>query len=110
MSAFIVWFLILSVLALAAENAWVYWRTAGTPIERLAACGRGSLTIFVNVWGGIISTFIVSLDGLAGLTGYPEFATLSNSLNAVIPAQYHPLFPAVTAALAIWARSRTLKT
>ncbi len=108
MAAFGFWLVAISLVALIGYNVVTYVQATGTVKERLAACGSGSLTIFVNIWGGIISFLVVMLDTLAGSTTDPVFIKASDALNGVIPPQYHPIFPVATAALAIWARRRTM--
>ena len=104
------WLLAFGVLALAAYNFARFLAAKGSIADRLAACWQGSLTIFVGVWGGIVSIAIVALDGLAQVTGDPQFAQLADAVKGVIPAQYHPWIPVAALTAATLARLRTAGT
>lgn len=108
MSHFIVWFLALSIVGLVAYSVSSYLEASGSVAERLAAAWRGSLTIFTLVWGAIASSLVGGFDVLADVTGDPQFTTIADSIKEVIPAQYHPVLPAVVAMIGIAARARTL--
>ena len=85
-----------------------YRSTTGTIATKLAAAWRGSMTVFVFIYGTFLEVITQGLDGLAAVTGYPEFQTLANQVQGIIPAQYHPVVPvAVTVAMLV-ARTRTL--
>ena len=106
--SYIMFLLVVSIVALGAYNVVSYYEATGTPMERLSAAWKNSMTIFVLVWGSILSFAATGLDLLAQITGDPQFATISDSVKGIIPAQYHPLIPAAVAAVAILARTRTL--
>ena len=96
-----------SVIGLIGFNAVSYYRATGSVADRLSAAWKGSLTIFAMVWGAVVSTLVTGLDTLAQVTGDPQFASVADAVKQVIPAQYHPLFPAALAAIGIAARLRT---
>lgn len=96
----IVLFALLVVKAVSAFKA-----TNGNFLDKLAGAWNGSLTIFVLAWGGILSLLLNALDFLSSLTGDPSFASFADSLNQVIPAQYHPLIPIAVIGVGIAARA-----
>lgn len=98
---------VFSVLALAGRDAYIYATTPGTPAQRLAACWKGTLTLFFGVWGSVASALTVGLDALAQLTDLPEFTQLASAVQAAIPAQYHPWVPVASMAAMMLARLRT---
>ena len=61
----------------------------------------------VHLSAAVVSTLVSGLDFLAQVTGDPQFTQIADSVKQVIPAQYHPLFPAALAAIGIAARLRT---
>lgn len=85
-----------------------YRNASGSVFDRLAAAWRGSMTVLVFVYGSLLSIATSGLDALAQITGYPEFQTLSNQVQAVIPAQFHPYIPPAVTVAMLLARMRTL--
>ena len=100
--------IVASVVAFAGFNAVTYYRATGTIMQRLAACGSGSLTIFVGAWGMIATVLVSGLDMLANVTSDPLFAQWADAVKNVIPAQYHPVIPVVALSATMLARMRTL--
>jgi hypothetical protein len=99
---------VLSVLALVGFNAWTYYHATGSIADRLAASGKGTLTIFVGIWGTIATVATDGCDLLANLTGDPMFAQWADAVKSVIPAQYHPIIPLLALSATMAARLRTL--
>ena len=100
--------LAICLIALIVYNAVAYYEATGTVMDRLSASWRGSMTIFVIIWGSILSFGVSGLDLLAQITGDPQFSTIADGIKNYIPAQYHPLIPVGVGAVAILARLRTL--
>ena len=100
------YFFILSIAALVVYNVVAYVEATGTVLDRLSAAWKGSMTIFVLVWGSILSFAASGLDLLAQITGDPQFSTIADSVKSIVPAQYHPLIPVAVTGIAILARLR----
>jgi hypothetical protein len=97
-----------AVVALIAYNVIEYMKATGSVADRLAAAWQGSMTIFVVVWGSILSFGVSGLDILSEVTGDPQFSAIADGIKNYIPAQYHPLIPVGVGLVAILARLRTL--
>ena len=100
----------LSVAAFAISNGVTFYRATGTIGQRLAACGAGSMTIFVGAWGLIATLLTDGLDLIANISSDPMFAQWSTAVQGIIPAQYHPVIPVVALSATMLARMRTLGT
>ena len=98
---------IFSVLAMLGFQAWTYYRATGTFSDRLAASAKGTLTIFVGIWGTIATIAVDGCDLLANLTNDPLIAQWATAVKGVIPAQYHPVIPVVALSATMLARLRT---
>ena len=104
----ILWALALSALGLAVENAITFTHAKGTIGQRLAACWSNSLTIFIGVWGSILSVGMYGLDALGQITGDPQFTSFADAIKGAIPPQYHPWVPVAALGATMLGRLRTL--
>ena len=98
---------VFSLVALLGFQAWTYYHATGTVSDRLAASAKGTMTIFVGIWGTIATIAVDGCDLLANLTGDPMFAQWADAVKTVIPAQYHPLIPVAALTATMLARLRT---
>ena len=98
---------IFSVFALIGFQAWTFYHATGTTAERLSASAKGTLTIFIGIWGTIATVAVDGCDLLANITGDPMFAQWADAVKVVIPAQYHPVIPVLALTATMLARLRT---